>query len=103
MRWLDSITDSMDMKLSKLQEIVHGIAESWIRLSDSHTHTHTHTHTGARMRVFKEDLYSEQNDKLNSTFSSFQNSTEGTLEKAYTNKIKNKIEESSNKMSEFVK
>ena len=34
MRWLDSITDSMDMNLSKLQEMVkdrgvcHGVAES---------------------------------------------------------------------------
>ena len=44
MRWLDSITDSMDMSLSKLQEtveyrgtwhaIVHGVTKSQTRLSD---------------------------------------------------------------------
>ena len=55
-RWLDSITDAMNMNVGKVQEMVrdreawcatvHGVAKSltWLATEQLYTHTHTHTY-----------------------------------------------------------
>ena len=61
MRWLDGITDSMDMSLSKLQErvedrgawraAVHGVTKGWTGLSDETNHLVVRKHVSRHSRT----------------------------------------------------
>ena len=70
-RLLNSITDSMDMSLSKLQEMVkdkeawhsavHGVTKSWTRLTDwIATYTHTHSSMWGKQQKSKHEALPEE-------------------------------------------
>ena len=67
MRWLDGIMDSMDMNLSKLQEIVkegeawcaavHGVAKSWTQLRQTTTNIISKDHQELQEKFYSHSIY----------------------------------------------
>ena len=66
MRWLDGITDSMDMSLSQLRELVmdreawraavHGVAKSWTQLRECTTTTNLNQWTVSLKLYFQVEI-----------------------------------------------